>query len=155
MKSLLRGLLACGLMLSWTAVMSAAEPTPPHSTASGKIAVPHAFKMNKLRGSEIRNLQGEKLGTVEDFVMDMDKGTISYIALGTGGVLGLGEKLFAVPFNETKMSMDGSNVFFVVNVSKEKLKNLKGFDKDNWPESAAPGFAEAVNSSAGRPVDKR
>jgi sporulation protein YlmC with PRC-barrel domain len=141
-------------MLSWTGAMSAAEPTPP-TTAGGKIAVAHAFKMNKLRGSEIRNLQGEKLGTVEDFVMDMDKGTINYIALGTGGVLGLGEKLFAVPFNESKMSMDGSNVFFVVNVSKEKLKNLKGFDKDNWPENAAPGFAEAVNSSAGRPINNR
>jgi len=150
MKSLLSGLLACGLMLSWTTAMPAAEP------AGGKIAVPHAFKMNKLRGSEIRNLQGEKLGTVEDFVMNMDTGKINYIALGTGGVLGLGEKLFAVPYDEAKMSLDGSNVFFVVNVSKDKLKNSKGFDKDNWPENAAPGFAEAVNNqSAGKPVTNR
>ncbi len=149
MKSLLTGLLACGLMLSWTAAAPAAEP------AGGKIAVPKAFKMSKLRGSEIRNAQGEKLGTVEDFVMNMDNGTINYVALGTGGVLGLGEKLFAIPFNETKMTFDGSNIFFVVNVSKEKLKNLKGFDKDNWPENATPGFADAVNTSAGRPVTPR
>jgi sporulation protein YlmC with PRC-barrel domain len=146
MKCIMTGLLACGLMMSWTALAPAAD-----TDTGSKIAVPKAYRMNKLRGVEVRNLQGEKLGTVDDFVVNMETGTINYVALGTGGVLGLGEKLFAIPFNEVKMSMDGNNIFFVVNVSKTKLKNSKGFDKDNWPENATAGFAEAVDHNAATP----
>ncbi len=146
MKCIMTGLLACGLIMSWTALAPAAD-----SPTGGKIAVPKAFRLNKLRGSEVHNPRGEKLGTVDDFVVNMDTGTINYVALGTGGVLGLGEKLFAIPFNEIKMSMDGNNIFFIVDVTKDKLKNAKGFDKDNWPENAPAGFAESVDRNAATP----
>jgi sporulation protein YlmC with PRC-barrel domain len=150
MKCIMTGLLACGLMMSWTALAPAAD-----SPTGGKIAVPKAFRMNKLRGAEVRNPRGEKLGTVEDFVMNMDTGTINYVALGTGGALGLGEKLFAIPYNEIKMTFDGNNIFFVVDVTKDKLKNSKGFDKDNWPENAPAGFAEPVNAATPRPSTRQ
>jgi hypothetical protein len=104
--------------------------------------------MTKLHGCDAKNLQGEKLGTVEDFVINADTATINYMAFGTGGVLGLGEKLFAVPFDQVKMTFDGSNMFFVVNVSKNTIKNSKGFDKDHWPDSAPAGFAGPIERSA-------
>jgi sporulation protein YlmC with PRC-barrel domain len=144
------GLLACGLMMSWTALAPAAD-----NEGGSKIAVPKGYRMSKLRGTEVHNLKGEKLGTVDDFVLNMETGTVNYIALGTGGVLGLGEKLFAIPFSDVKMSFDGNNIYFLVNVPKEKLKNSKGFDKDAWPENAPAGFAEPIDRSATAPKTTR
>lgn len=146
MKCLMSGLLACGLILSWTGFAAAADPRP-----SDKVAVAKTFRTSQLHGTEVRNLQGEKLGTIEDFVMNMDTGTINYVAMGTGGVLGLGEKLFAIPFSELQLKFDGSTMFFVVNVAKENLKNSKGFDKDHWPETAPPGFAQPIDHNAAAP----
>ena len=146
MKCLLKGLLACGLLLSWAGVSSAANPT-----TTSKVSVPRTFKVKQMCGTEVRNLKGEKIGTINDFVMNIDTGKINYAALATGGTLGIGEKLFAVPFNELKLSFNGDTMFFVVNVSKEKLKNSKGFDKDHWPPTAQPDFAEQVNHNAAAP----
>jgi hypothetical protein len=107
--------------------------------------------MSKLRGCDVKNAQGEKLGSVEDFVINADNATINYMAFGTGGVLGIGEKVFAVPFDQVKMTFDGSNIFFLVNVSKNTLKSSKGFDKDAWPDNAPAGFAGPIERSAATP----
>ncbi|HEV2969507.1 MAG TPA: PRC-barrel domain-containing protein [Pirellulales bacterium] len=146
MKRIITGLLACGLVLSWAGGALAADPRPTEN-----VSVPKTFRMTKLHGTEVRNLQNEKLGTVADFVVNMDTGTINYIALGSGGVLGVGEKLFAIPFNELQMKLDGNNMFFVVNVSKTKLDNAKGFDKEHWPDTAPAGFAEQIDHNAATP----
>jgi sporulation protein YlmC with PRC-barrel domain len=146
MKSILTGLLACGLVAGWTAAASAVDPRP-----TTKVAVPKTYKASKLIGSEVRNMQNEKLGKIEDFVLDMDNGTVNYVALASGGVLGAGEKLFAIPFNEVQMRLDGDSIYFLVNVSKEKIKNSKGFDKDNWPVTATPGFADQIDHNAATP----
>jgi sporulation protein YlmC with PRC-barrel domain len=145
MKCVLTSLLACGLVAAWTAAASAAEPRVTNNVPN------KTYKASKLLGSEVRNLQNEKLGKVEDFVLNMNDGTVNYIALGSGGVLGAGEKLFAVPFNEIQMRLDGDTIYFAANVSKEKLKNMKGFDKDNWPVTATPGFAEQIDHNAATP----
>ena len=147
MKCLLTGLLACGMMVGMTAVSTAANTQP-----TNKVAVAKTYRISQLHGTEVRNLQGQKLGTVDDFVMNMDKGTINYLALGTGGVLGIGEKLFAIPFNEVQLKFDGSTMYFVVNVAKSKLQNSKGFDKDHWPETAPAGFAGPLTRSATAPT---
>ena len=146
MKGILTGLLACGLVASWTAAASAIDPRP-----TDKVAVAKTYKASKLIGTEIRNLQNEKLGKIDDFVLNLDNGTVNYVALATGGVLGIGEKLFAVPCNEIQMRFDGDNMYFVVNLSKEKLKNSKGFDRDNWPVTATPGFADQIDHNAATP----
>jgi sporulation protein YlmC with PRC-barrel domain len=107
-----------------------------------------SLRTTKLVGTEVQNLQGEKLGKIDDFVLNMDTGTINYAALATGGVLGIGEKLLAVPFNELQTKMDGSTLVFVLNIPKETLKNQKGFDKDNWPETAPPFTGQAAPRTA-------
>lgn len=49
-----------------------------------------------------------------------------------GDFLGLGEKMFAVPWNALKL--DTANRRVVLNVNKDQLKNAPGFEKDNWPD---------------------
>lgn len=77
-------------------------------------------------------------------MMDTSNGKISYAVISFGGVLGMGDQLFAVPWGQ--LTVDHANKCLVVNVSKDRLKDAPGFDNDNWPNSADPSFATALNT---------
>ena len=85
-----------------------------------------------LVGTEVVNKQGEKLGKVEDIMIDLGTGRIGYVVLSFGGVLGMGDKLFAVPW--ASLLVDQDNKKLVMEANKELLKNAPGFDKHNWPQ---------------------
>ena len=75
-------------------------------------------------------------------------GTVSYAVLSFGGILGMGDKLFAVPLEAFDFgTSDSDNV--ILNVSKETLENAPGFDKDNWPQQEDQHFLETVYSHYG------
>lgn len=101
-----------------------------------------------LTGDAVRNLEGEKLGKLEDFVVDLDSGRVRYAVLSFGGLAGIGDKLFAVP-PET-LSIDTDEKCLVFNVDKEQLKNAPGFDKDNWPDFADPALGSSVYGHYGK-----
>ncbi|MBE1161544.1 PRC-barrel domain-containing protein [Dyella acidiphila] len=102
----------------------------------------HFLSASTLTGDSVKNLQGESLGDLKDIMIDTDNGTIVYGVLSFGGVLGMGEKLFAVPWEAIKI--DGENRQLLLNVDKERLKNAPGFDKDNWPNFADTRFATQI-----------
>ena len=93
----------------------------------------------------MRNDQGEKLGKIEDMVVDVESGKVLYAALSFGGVLGLGDKLFAIPYEDLKFDHGKDETFFVLNVSKDKLKAAPGFDESDWPNMADPHWAEQID----------
>jgi sporulation protein YlmC with PRC-barrel domain len=95
-----------------------------------------------LIGDGIRNPQNESLGDLKEIMMDTASGKIAYGVVSYGGILGLGDKLFAVPWSA--FSIDHENHKLVLNVSKERLKDAPGFDKDNWPNFADPAFTTSV-----------
>lgn len=101
-----------------------------------KVAPVKAIRASKLIGMDVKNLGGEKLGDIDDLVIDTSNGTIRYAALSFGGFLGIGDKLFAIPFESFTMAEeadDPGDFYLVLNVSEEQLKGAPGFDKDNWP----------------------
>jgi len=67
-------------------------------------------------------------------MLDLEKGRVAYAVLSFGGFLGMGEKLFAIPFEALKL--DSSREHFMLDVDKDKLKNAPGFDKTNPPKAA-------------------
>ncbi len=91
------------------------------------------IKISELLGRKVENNQGEQLGNITDIVIDMDRGQVAYAVLSFGGFLGMGDKLFAIPFTALKDSPQRRS--FVLNVDKEKLKQAPGFDKNQWPET--------------------
>lgn len=95
-----------------------------------------------LIGDEIKNMEGEVLGHVEDLMLDVKGGKIEYAVVAHGGVLGLGEKLFAIPWNA--LTIDRPGQFLVLNVAKEVLLSAEGFDKDAWPNTADPEWREKI-----------
>ncbi len=85
-------------------------------------------------GVDVRNIKNENLGKIEELVIDKINGNVRYAVLSFGGLLGLGDKYFAIPWQ--LLNYDESNDCFIINVDKEKLKNATGFNKDSWPDFA-------------------
>jgi hypothetical protein len=77
----------------------------------------------------------------------MATGKINYAVLSYGGFLGMGDRLFAVPWRALKL--DTLNHRFTLDVSKEKLKNAPGFDKDHWPSMAERSWTTDVHTFYG------
>ena len=77
---------------------------------------------------------GDNLGDVKEVVIDPRTGKIAYAVVAFGGFLGMGEKLFAIPFNAFKYDVKENE--YVLDVSKEKLQAAPGFDPDKWPSMA-------------------
>jgi hypothetical protein len=102
---------------------------------------------NKLEGDKVVNEEGEDLGKITDIMIDVPKGRVAYAVLSFGGFLGMGDKLFAVPWNA--LTLDASEHCFVLNVDKETLKKEQGFDKDHWPSMADQRWATQVHAQYG------
>jgi sporulation protein YlmC with PRC-barrel domain len=100
-----------------------------------------------LVGNDVYNPADEKLGTIKEFMIEMSTGRISYAVLSFGGFLGVGDRLFAVPWQALKL--DTVKKCFLLSASKEKLKNAPGFDKDHWPSMADTSWVTGVHTFYG------
>ncbi|MBN2502937.1 MAG: PRC-barrel domain-containing protein [Anaerolineales bacterium] len=100
-----------------------------------------------LIGDTVRNPQGEELGTLEEIMFELDSGRIAYAVLSFGGFLGLGDKLFAIPWQA--LSVDTEDEEVVLNVSKEQLEDAPGFDKDDWPSTFDRNWVAEVHTYYG------
>lgn len=92
---------------------------------------PAILSASTLASDKVVNAQGEDLGKIEDLMIDLEDGRIAYAVLSFGGVLGIGDKLFAIPWKA--LSLDTDKHRFILNIDKERLKKAPGFDKDHWP----------------------
>lgn len=102
---------------------------------------------SSINGDAVKNLDGEDLGHIEDLMINTESGEIAYAVLSFGGFLGMGDKLFAIPWKA--LSLDTANERFVLNVDKERLENAPGFDKDHWPNMADPKWTSSVHDYYG------
>src|SRR5579863_6271619 len=82
-----------------------------------------------LAGDRVRNSAGEDLGKVDEIMIDVPSGKVAYAVLSFGGFLGIGNKLFALPW--AALTLDEDEKCFILNVDKQKLEQAPGFDKDN------------------------
>ena len=92
---------------------------------------PNVISTTAIIGDNIVNRTGERLGKIEELMLDLEKGRVAYAVLSFGGALGLGEKLFAVPFEALKL--DASREHFTLDVDKNKMQSAPGFDKNKPP----------------------
>jgi sporulation protein YlmC with PRC-barrel domain len=96
-----------------------------------------------LIGNDVYNHKDEDLGDIKEIMLDTQSGKVIYAVLSFGGFLGMGEKLFAVPWNS--LTLDTKNKRFVLNVEKDRLKLAPGFDKDKWPNMSDPSWMKEIN----------
>ncbi len=109
----------------------------------------NAFLVDKIIGSKVMNLHGETLGTIEDLVVDVDSGRILYAILDFGGFLGIGTKLFPVPWDSlAALPVEGT---FFLNKTKEQLEHAPAFDRKNVPDLADTQWGASIFKYYGVP----
>jgi sporulation protein YlmC with PRC-barrel domain len=108
---------------------------------------PRVLSASTLSGDRVRNSEGEDLGKIEDIMLDYKNGRIAYAVLSFGGFMGLGNKLFAIPWSALELNTDEHK--FILNVDKEKLETAEGFDKNNWPDMTSPEWGSRIYSHYG------
>jgi hypothetical protein len=95
-----------------------------------------------LAGNSVRNSAGDDLGSIDEIMIHIPSGRVAYAVLSFGGFLGMGSKLFAVPWSSLKVDED--NKCFVLDADKQTLENAPGFDKDNWPDMTDTTWGEEI-----------
>lgn len=100
-----------------------------------------------LMGDKVVNPQGEHLGEIKELMIDPQTGHVGYAVLSFGGFLGMGDKLFAVPFRALELKPERKE--FVLNVPKDTLKTAPGFDKNDWPKSANRQWGTEIHTFYG------
>ncbi|HEY2249711.1 MAG TPA: PRC-barrel domain-containing protein [Planctomycetaceae bacterium] len=125
------------------ACFTALAAAPPKG-ANDSVGNNPVIRARHIEGMAVRNAAGEDLGKVEDIVVDMKTGNIRYAAIAFGGFLGVGDKLFAVPWHALRVVHDAkaNKTHFETSIDKQTLKNATGFDKKSWPDFADPKFGE-------------
>lgn len=108
---------------------------------------PALMGADTLIGDSVVNAQEEDLGDIKEIMLDMQTGQVAYAVLAFGGFLGMGEKLFAVPWQA--LHLDTANKRMVLNVDKERLRSAPGFDKDAWPDMSDVSWAGGIHSFYG------
>lgn len=101
-----------------------------NSYAAGPMAkgLDSPYEVGVLTGSLVVNTQEEYLGTIHDFIVD--NGRVSFAVLSHGGFFGIGRKLVAIPIGA--LSYDGTNGYFVLDISRDRLESAPEFDRTRF-----------------------
>lgn len=110
------------------------------------------IRASQLIGLNIQNPQGESLGEINDLVINANTGKVRYAAVTYGGFLGMGDKLFAVPFEAFKVQVDPEDrddYVMILDITQQQLEGQQGFDQENWPNMADRQWAMELDKRYG------
>lgn len=110
------------------------------------------IRVSQLIGMDIKNPQGKSVGEINDIVLNSSTAEINYVAVTYGGFLGVGNKMFAVPFKAFKVQQDkedSDEYVLILNVTKKQLEGATGFDEDHWPNFADPHYNKELHERYG------
>ena len=99
-------------------------------------------KASKLMGTAVNNLQNEKLGKVENLLVDLPSGRVVAVIVSSGGFLGMGDELSAIPPTALRFTTDRDTL--QLDTSKEMLSSAPHFKANQWPDFAQPSYADGV-----------
>jgi sporulation protein YlmC with PRC-barrel domain len=112
--------------------------------------MPCTFLASDLIGLDVESKDGENLGEIHDVVVHPGNDQ-SYAVLSYGGWLGMGDKLFAMPWSVLHaIEHEGTDKKhghkLVLPVDKERLKAAPGFDKKSWPAMANADWTKDIDT---------
>ncbi len=141
---------AAVLLLTATSAVEAQNTTAirANQNRNNNAAKEKTVRASEIIGMNIYNSQGKDLGEVNDVVIDPNTGKVSYAAVTYGGFLGIGDKMFAVPWEAFQCTVDPDDSEehrLTLNVNKSQLEGAEGFDQDNWPDFGDPNFTNDLD----------
>jgi sporulation protein YlmC with PRC-barrel domain len=99
---------------------------------------------NKLMGISLRNQQGDKLGKVENIIVDLKAGRIAAVIIRSDRYLWTGGMLHAVPATELRLNKDHNSL--LLNVGRVEFSQSPHFDISQWPNYPLPGYGAGIYS---------
>ena len=99
-------------------------------------------KASRLMGTPVKNLQDENLGRVENLMVDLSAGRIVAVIISSGGYIGPGDELSAVP--PTALQFNAQHDTLQLDASREMLASSPRFKASQWPDFSQPGYAGGV-----------
>ncbi len=108
---------------------------------------PYVMAASTLDGDKVVSSDGEDVGKIKEIMLDVYTGRIAYAVLSSGGFLGIGDKLLAIPWSA--LTLDTDRKCFLLTATADKVKNAPGFDKDHWPAMADVAWASELHGYYG------
>ncbi len=102
-------------------------------------------------GDNVYNPKGERLGNIQDIVLDIQSNKLRYAIVSSGGFLGMGRRLLAVPWNA--LDLDPDNGKILLNLEATQISNAPGFDRNHWPNMSDSAWAASIHSYYGTSQD--
>ena len=103
---------------------------------------------SRIIGEAVVTRQNENLGKIQELVIDAREGRLAYAVLSFGGFMGMGNKLFALPWGAFEFANTENKL--ILNVDKEKLKAAPGFDPaTKWPDFADRTWGDSIHDFYG------
>ncbi|SLN73766.1 PRC-barrel domain-containing protein [Oceanibacterium hippocampi] len=111
------------------------------SAVVGAVTIDYVLSADRIIGEDVRNAQGETLGSVEDLIVTRDD-RVAMAILSVGGFLGIGDKLVAVRYDELRPTKDG---FIMYDVSKDQLEKAASFSYEEDATAARDRYLRSVD----------
>jgi sporulation protein YlmC with PRC-barrel domain len=106
------------------------------------------FKGSELIGRTVRNANGNRIGSIDDLVIDPRTGELTYALVSVAGFQVAGDKLFPVPWGAFSISRQA----VVLDVSREQLEEAPAFDRRAWPDLHNQTWMAQIHDHYGQPL---
>lgn len=98
-------------------------------------------EVSSLRTRCVVDAAGKVIGSLVDLMLDLERGCVAYAVVASGGFVGVGERLFAVPW--AALRAEGER--FVLSADPQALAAAPEFDRDHWPRAPSVGWHRHVH----------
>jgi hypothetical protein len=105
----------------------------------------------KVAGTSVENPNGDNLGHIRDVMIDKVSGEVAYAVLKYGSFLGVGGKLFALPWDV--LEYDTARSAYVVDIPEDQLRGGPGFVENNEPNWSDPAYNKTLHDYYGSEAD--
>ena len=96
-------------------------------------------RASELIGRDVVDERREIIGTIEDLIIGLE-GRLQYLVVARGGVLGIGERLIAVPFDAVEQT-GGDEADIMLERGRQTLADAPSFDPvETWPDFSDPDY---------------
>jgi sporulation protein YlmC with PRC-barrel domain len=117
-------------------------PARDHKTAADRDTV--LLGTTSFYGDSVYDVAGKFLGEIEELVLDIQSGRVAYALMAVGGFLGMGRKLFAIPWSA--VSVDRAYQRCIIKIDLERLIDAPTLDGDLFARMADPDWATKVHT---------
>jgi len=152
-----------GSTVSLAAMDSSASENAAGGTAAGSQQpnFQNVMKMSNLLHKDVKDSSGNEVASVEDLAIDLKTARVDYVILSTGGVLGAGNRMIAVPpevfhqaapaggENTGGVFGGGNNRQFSISLADNQLRSMKAVDMNQWNALSEPSFFSETYQAAG------